>query len=277
MDHHNMSGMQMSGMEVSEMNTAGTFLMGLSSGTAVNPRAWPMPMLSPTFGSWHTMFMGQAFVIDTQQSGPRGGDKFYSSNWFMANAEHALGNKGAFQFQLMASLEPATVTNRRYPLLFQTGESAFGKPIVDGQHPHDLFMAINFQYARSVNENTLLYISYSPVGDPTLGPVAYPHRASAMELPQATLSHHWQDSTHIANQVVTAGIGYRKFRLEASGFHGREPNENRWNIDTGAIDSWAGRVWFFPTKNWAAQVSLGHLTSPEQTHPGDQIRTTASA
>ena len=272
----NMPGMNMPGMPMADMNVAEAFLMNLSSGTAVNPAAWPMPMLNKPLGSWNTMFMGQAFLVDTQQSGPRGGDKFYSPNWFMANAEHAVGKKGAFQFQFMFSLDPATITDRRYPLLFQTGEGAFGKPIVDGQHPHDLFMALNFQYAQALNKNTILELSFGPVGDPALGPVAYPHRASAMESPQATVSHHWQDSTHIANEVITAGIAYKKVKLEASGFYGREPNENRWNIDYGPINSWSTRFWYFPTRNWAAQVSMGRLAHPEDLHPGDVVRSTAS-
>lgn len=271
-----MSGMNMSGMQMPSSNLAGSFLMNLASGTAVNPAGWPMPMIMKPLGSWNAMFMGQAFLVDTQQSGPRGGDKLYSANWFMANAEHAVGKKGAFQFQFMFSLDPATVTGRRYPLLFQTGEAAFGRPIVDGQHPHDLFMALNFQYARELNKNTVLQLSFGPVGDPALGPVAYPHRASAMELPQATLSHHWQDSTHIANEVITAGLAYKKVKLEASGFYGREPNENRWNIDYGPVDSWSTRFWYFPTQNWAAQVSVGRLHNPEELHPGDVVRSTAS-
>ena len=124
--------MHMPGMNMPAMNTAGMFLMNLSSGTAVNPAAWPMPMIMKPLRSWTTTYMAQAFINDTQQSGPRGEDKFFSTNWFMANAEHQFGKNGAFQVQLMLSLEPATVTDRRYPLLFQTGETAFGKPIVDG-------------------------------------------------------------------------------------------------------------------------------------------------
>ncbi len=264
------------GMQMKGMNSAGMFLMNLSSGTAVNPSGWKMPMLMKSFGSWNTMFMAQAFLIDTQQSGPRGGDKFYSSNWVMANTEHSVGKNGAFATQLMLSLEPATITGRRYPLLFQTGETAFGQPIVDGQHPHDFIMSLGFQYAHTLDKNTTLELYFAPVGDPALGPVAYPHRASAMELPQATLSHHWQDSTHIANDVVTVGLAYNKFKLEASGFYGTEPNENRWNIDAGAINSWSTRLWYFPSKNWAAQFSIGHLTHPEALEAGDQTRTTAS-
>src|SRR5262249_22107561 len=154
------------------------------------------------------------------------------------------------------SLEPATVTDRRYPLLFQTGETAFGKPLVDEQHPHDFIMSLGFHYAHQFSKDLIADLYFAPVGDPALGPVAFPHRASASELPEATLSHHWQDSTHIANEVLTAGLSYKRVRLEASGFYGSEPNENRWNIDSGPINSWSGRFWYFPTAHWAAQVSV---------------------
>jgi hypothetical protein len=269
-EHH------MPGMSMTDMNPAGTFLMDLASGTSVNPQAWPMPMLMKNFGRWNTMWMGIAFLADIQQSGPRGGDKLYSTNWFMVRAEHRIGARGAFAAQLMLSLEPATVTGRRYPLLFQTGETAYGIPIADGQHPHNFIMALGFDYAYSIDDFTKLLLYFAPVGDPALGPVAYPHRASAMELPQAPISHHLQDSTHIADDVVTAGISHKSFRLEASGFHGAEPGENRWTIEAGAIDSWSARLWFFPSRNWAAQVSTGRLAHPEALEPGDQLRTTAS-
>jgi hypothetical protein len=76
--------------------------------------------------------------------------------------------------------------------------------------------------------------------------------------------------------VTTAGITYRKVRVEASGFYGREPNENRWNIDFGPMDSWATRVSFLPDPRWQMQVSTGHLTRPEALEAGDVQRTTAS-
>ena len=266
----------MSGMQMVDMNIASMFLMNTMSGTAANPAAWPMPMLMKPLGSWNTGYMGQAFLEDTQQSGLRGGDKLYSANWFMFDAEHQAGKNGAFQIQLMLSLEPATITDRHYPLLFQTGETAFGRPIVDGQHPHDFIMSFGAEYALALGENTTFELYLAPVGDPALGPIAYPHRASALELPQATISHHWQDSTHIANDVVTAGIAYKKIKLEASGFYGSEPDEYRWNIDSGPINSWSARLWYFPGNNWAAQFSVGHLAHPEMLEPGDQTRTTAS-
>jgi hypothetical protein len=251
------------------------YLMNVASGTSRNPDAWSMPMIMKPARSWSLMFMGQGFLVDTQQSGPRGGDKFYSTNWWMGSASHAFAG-GTIQFETMLSLEPATVTDRRYPLLFQTGESAYGKPLIDAQHPHDFIMSVGTHYVRGLGDNTLLDLYYAPVGDPALGPVAFPHRASAMELPQASLGHHWQDSTHIASNVATVGIQYKKIRLEASGFYGTEPNENRWNIDWGPMNSYSGRISFFPTRNWAAQFSMGHLTRPEALEERNVNRMTAS-
>jgi hypothetical protein len=270
----NMPGMNMPTM--ADMNPAAMSLMNLATGTSANPAAWTMPMLMAHLGSWNTMFMGDAFIVDTQQSGPRGGDKLYSPSVFMAAAGHSAGAKGAFQAELMLSLDPATITGERYPLLFQTGETAYGHPLYDAQHPHNFIMALGFHYAYEIAEATTIDFYVAPVGDPALGPVAYPHRASAEELPQAPISHHLQDSTHISDDVVTIGISHKEFKLEASGFHGAEPGENRWIIQQGAIDSWSTRLWFFPTKNWAAQISVGRLTHPEALEPGDQVRSTGS-
>src|SRR5439155_907168 len=166
-DHSKMAGHNMDhGMQ---MNEAGIYLMNMASGTSANPQSWPMPMLASRSGSWDLMFMSQAFLIDTQQSGPSGGDKLYSSNWFMGSAGHAVG-KGSLMFQAMLSLDPATITDRRYPLLFQTGETAYGKPLTDAQHPHDFVMNIGVHYARPVGGATMLQLYYAPVGDPALGP-----------------------------------------------------------------------------------------------------------
>jgi hypothetical protein len=194
----------------------------------------------------------------------------------MVSAEHRVGANDAFEAELMLSLEPATVTDRSYPLLFQTGETAYGRPLVDAQHPHNFIMALGFHYVHQLAEDTTVDVYFAPVGDPALGPTAYPHRASAMELPQAPISHHLQDSTHIADDVVTLGLRFKNVKLEASGFYGSEPGENRWIIETGPINSWSTRLWFFPSKNWAAQVSFGRLARPEALEPGDQTRVTAS-
>ena len=265
-----------SGMGMGDENPAGLYLMNLASGTSQNPLSWPMPMVMTHFHRWNTMFMANGFIADTQQSGPRGGDKLYSTNWMMASAGHRVGKKGNFETELMLSLEPATVTDRRYPLLFQTGETAYEQALVDAQHPHNFIMGLGFHYVYEVAEETFVDLYVAPVGDPALGPVAYPHRASAMELPQAALSHHWQDSTHISDDVVTLGVSRGKVKLETSGFHGAEPGENRWIVQAGSIDSWAARLWYFPAKNWAAQFSGGRIAHPEALDRGDQVRLTSS-
>jgi hypothetical protein len=277
-DHHH-SAMAVAGLDHSahgNMNAAGMFLMGQSSGTGFNPAAWPMPMLMTRAGSWDLMWMGQAHVAGTHQSGPRGATQAFSANWGMLGAIHRVG-RGSVMLRSMLSLDPLTVRGRYYPLLFQTGETAFGRPIEDGQHPHEFVMEVSAHYARALSERSVFNIYYAPVGDAPLGPVAYPHRASAMDMPQATLAHHWQDSTHIANQVLSAGISLGPMRLEAGGFHGAEPDEHRWNIDYGPIDSWAARLSFFPTRRWMGQVSMGRLHNPEAFHDDDVVRMTASA
>ena len=268
-DHQHMPGMNM-GEAAPAMPAEHA-----ASGTSVNPRSSPMDMIHKRAGAWTFMFHGIAFFTEEQQTGPRGGDKFFAPNWFMGTAGHALG-RGTVEFRSMISLDPATITDRRYPLLFQTGETAFGKSIVDGQHPHDLFMELSARYTHPLTDATSMVLYFAPVGDPALGPVAFPHRVSSMELPQATLSHHLQDSTHIANEVLTAALVRRKFRIEGSGYHGAEPNENRWNIDYGMIDSWSTRLTWTPGDNWAAQASVGRLTHPEAAEPGDIVRATAS-
>jgi hypothetical protein len=268
---HGMTGMDMSGMP----GMSDTSERMQASGTSLNPADAPLNMIHVQAGRWTLMFHGVAFFTEIQQTGPRGADKFAGMNWFMTEASHKAG-AGTFLVRSMLSLDPATVTERRYPELFQTGEAAYGRPIIDGQHPHDLFMELALEYQRPVGDKGRIWIYAAPVGDPALGPVAFPHRVSAAELPQATLGHHLEDSTHISNEVVTVGAGHGMFGLEASGFHGAEPNENRWNIDHGSIDSWSGRFTVAPNSRWSGQVSAGRLAHPEALEPGDQFRTTAS-
>jgi len=254
---HEHAGMQMH----MPADAASDLLMRQASGTSMNPAAAPMHMAA---------LHGVAFVNAATNSGPRGGDKIFSTNWMMAMADRPLAG-GRVMFRSMLSLEPATI-GRKYPELFQTGEG-----VIDGQHPHDFFMELAAEYARPLTPSTVAYIYAAPVGDPALGPVAYPHRASAAEIPQAPLSHHVQDSTHIAGSVVTLGAQSGMLGYAVSGFHGREPdNSNRWDIDTGRIDSWSARVTFDPTPNVTAQISTGHLTHPEASEPGNVQRTTAS-
>jgi hypothetical protein len=247
-----------------------------TSGTSLEPDSTAPPMLMEMRRNWMFMLHGQASIVEQQQTGPRGADKLFSTNWIMAMAQHDSATSEV-TLRVMLSLEPATISGRNYPELFQQGETAFGKPIVDGQHPHNLFMEVAALYDRKLGKNGLLSLYAAPVGDPALGPVAFPHRASAAEDPLAPLGHHLEDSTHIADEVLSGGATWHKLRLEASGFHGREPGEDRWIIQVGGMDSWSTRLTLAPAKDWVGQYSVGHLHSPEAQHPQeDVLRQTAS-
>src|SRR5437868_7291859 len=275
-DMPDMPGMQHDSAHQQPMTFIDEILHHDTAGTSAQPNSTEEPMIMSTRGKWMFMFHGVAFLNALQQSGPRGYDKVFSTNWFMPMAQRQIG-RGQLTFRTMLSLEPATVTVRFYPLLFQQGETAFGKPINDGQHPHDFIMELAALYDLRLGEHGLLSFYAAPVGDPAMGPSAYPHRASASEDPVAALGHHLQDSTHIANDVVTGGLTYKLARIEFSGFRGHEPDEFRWNIDSGAIDSWSTRLTVQPGQNWSAQYSFAHLTSPEQLHAAEDVqRMTAS-
>jgi hypothetical protein len=268
-EHHTMP---MPGMQ---SDAAGDFLMAQASGTSHAPGADPMTMTMQHYGDWMLMLHGSAFLNATTQTGPRGRDQLFTTNWLMASADRPLFG-GHLMLRTMLSAEPLFMPQRGYTLLFQTGETAHGRPIVDSQHPHDLFMELAAEFAVDLGDHTVGYVYAAPVGDPALGPVAYPHRASAQELPQATLAHHLEDSTHIANSVLTIGAKSGAFGFGVSGFHGAEPDENRYDIDGGGIDSWSVRGTWDPSPNMTLQLSTGHLRNPEALEPGDVQRTTAS-
>jgi hypothetical protein len=176
----------------------------------------------------------------------------------------------------MFSLDPATVGRRGYSEIFQVGEALDGSPVIDRQHPHDLFMQLAGIWRIPITSETGLTLAGGPVGEPALGPVAFMHRPSAADYPFAPLSHHTFDSTHVAFGVVTAAIDRPAFVAEVSIFNGREPDDNRWDFNFGRLDSVSGRFWYRPDDRWEFQVSTGHLVHPEQLEPGNIERTTAS-
>ncbi len=225
---------------------------------------------------WQFMQDGVLFGVFNHQGGPRGGDEFKGPNWWMGMATRKIG-PSQFTLNMMLSLDPATAGKTGYGEIFQVGEAVNGGPLIDRQHPHDLFMQLAAVWRTPVTSKTGLTFAGGPVGEPALGPVAFMHRASVAEYPFASLGHHTFDSTHIAFGVVTAAIDHGPWIVEGSIFNGREPDENRWNVDFGALDSVSGRVWYRPTERWEFQVSSGHLTHPEELEPGSIQRTTASA
>lgn len=224
---------------------------------------------------WHFMQDAVVFGMFNHQGGPRGGDEFKVPNWWMGMVQRKVGSS-QFTVNLMLSLDPATVGKKGYREIFQSGEVVDSRPLIDRQHPHDLFMQIAGVWRVPIGATTGFTIAGGPAGEPAIGPVAFMHRASASENPFAPLSHHVFDSTHIAFGVVTAAIDHGPWVVEGSVFNGREPDENRWDFDFGKLDSVAGRLWFKPKEEWEFQVSSARLKEPEQLEDGDITRTTAS-
>ena len=203
-----------------------------------------MPDSSPVYahhfmaGDWMLMLHYAATLGYDDQWSDRGSRRLVSTNWLMGMASHPL-LEGQLTFRMMLSAEPATLGGEKaLPLLLQSGETYGGVALHDRQHPHDLFM-----------ENDPL----PPIG------------------------HHWQDSTHISFGVFTAGLYNHWVKLEGSLFHGREPDEDRWNFDFGALDSYSGRLSINPTQQTSFQVSYGYVNSPEALRPDESLhRLTAS-
>jgi hypothetical protein len=227
-------------------------------------------------GQWMIMAHGYAWGVYTDQTGPRGDDKAYVQSMAMLTGERKTG-WGRIQIKSMLSLEPL-MKNSGYPNLFATGETNRGAPLVDRQHPHDLFMELAGRIDVNLSDNTSLFLYGGPVGEPALGPSAFMHRGSAKLNPEAPITHHWFDSTHITYGVATAGFASSHLQLEASIFTGREPDERRWNIEKPRFDSWSVRATWNPSPRWAAQISHGFLKQSEfLIHPDeDEHRTTAS-
>jgi hypothetical protein len=250
------------------------------SGTSWLPDDTPMYALHGQAGGWTLMAHANAFLQYLHDSGDRGTAQVGSINWFMGMADRSVG-AGHLGLRGMVSLEPWTIRGCGYPDLLASGEVCDGEAIHDRQHPHDLFMEIAATYDRPLTGGVRLQLYGGPVGEPALGPTAFPHRISAAASPLAPITHHWFDATHITFGVVTAGVYGPRWKAETSLFNGREADETRTNVDFAALDSWSGRVWFLPARPWALQVSAGRLTEAEAGDDGgpriDVNRVTASA
>jgi hypothetical protein len=244
--------------------------MALMTGMTPNDEMAGMAM-----PGWHVMALGVARLGYNVQGGPSGSSLFESSSWNMIHVAHDLGG-GRLSLMMMNSLELWTFEKRGSPELFQTGESYRGVPLIDRQHPHDLFMNLSATYRFPFGKDAAAWLQLAPVGEPAIGPTAFMHRASSGENPTAPLGHHWQDSTHIAFNVITAGGGWRWLAVEGSAFHGAEPDEKRYDIEGGSVDSAAGRLKVRFGAGWSAQASYAYLHEPEALEPGSTHRTTAS-
>jgi hypothetical protein len=243
----------------------------MGSGTTWLPDSSPMHANHKMWGKWMVMLHGVAFLQYDKQYTRRGDDQLGIIDWEMIMAMRRVGS-GMLHLHGMASLEPATIGAKGYPLLLQTGESYRGRPLIDRQHPHDLFMEVAAIFEQPLAPNLAISLYGAAAGEPALGPVAFMHRPSAQSDPFAPLGHHWQDATHISYGVATLGLYSRRWKLEGSIFNGREPDENRWDFDFRRLDSYAGRLTVNPTGRWSFAGWYGFLDSPEELHPEESVR-----
>lgn len=247
-----------------------------ASGSSWQPDSSAIDGVHNMSGPWMTMWHGSLTGVYTHQGSSRGDSQLFTESMLMFMARRDAG-EGAIGARVMISLEP-TIGSRGYPLLFQTGETANGRdPLVDRQHPHNLLMEIAASYSKTLAHGGSMFVYAGPVGEPALGPPAFMHRASSENNPEAPLTHHWLDATHIAFGVVTLGYSWRDFRIEASAFNGREPNQHRYDVQFRSLDSSSIRLSWNPTSHLALQISSGRLASPEQLEPEINVRRTTAS
>jgi len=240
------------------------------SGTAWLPDSSPMHAAHLSAGKWTLMVHGFVAPLYDTQRGPRGDDQLTVINWGMLTARRPFGG-GQVAVRVMASADPWTVGPRGYPLLLQSGESYKGVPLIDRQHPHDLWIELAALWESPLAANLAASLYVAAVGEPAVGPPAFQHRPSAQSDPFAPLGHHWQDATHTTYGALTAGIFSRVLKVEASAFNGREPDATRTDFDFRRIDSYSGRVTVAPGPHWTLSTWYAYLDTPEELHPGESI------
>ena len=265
----------MTEMKMMQMPASSLPSFHISSGTSWQPASVQEPGWMISTGNWQLMLHGVVFVTYNQPGGPRGEGKAESVNYAMTMEQHRLG-PGTLLLRQMFSAESLTSPHPGFPELFQTGETYHGQPLVDHQHPHNVFAELAALYTLPLKDKVFWLLYGGPSAEPALGPAMYLHRPSAAEDPAAPLGHHLQDSTHTSFGVVTTGFIIDKLKIEASAFNGHEPGEERWSIQPAALDAWSFRGTVAPTRNWTAQYSYGLLIHPETLEPGNQRRQTAS-
>ena len=283
MDHDSMSEMKMptdghAGQQMRMTGALGPYPMEReSSGTAWQPDSSQHQGLMETSGDWMLMTHGVLNLVYDHQSGLRGDDKLFASGMLMGMAQRPLGN-GTLQLKAMVSPDPL-MGRRGYPLLLASGETANGRDrLIDRQHPHDFFMELSGSVSQNIDPKSSVFLYAGLPGEPAFGPPAFMHREAILDSPEAPITHHWLDSTHISFGVLTAGLVIDRMKVEVSRFNGREPDQYRWNIETGALDSTSVRLSWNPTQTLSLQGSWGRFKDPEQLEPGvDQTRWSASA
>ena len=273
----------MAGMDMSAGHRHGAGQLGPypatrdASGTAWQPDSAQHDGLHLPLGAWTLMLHGEATLVYDDQGGRRGHTETVVLSHLVVDAQHPLAG-GVLTLKGLFSLDPL-IGQEGYPLLLQTGETGDGRTrLIDRQHPHDLIGELAAAYSHPLAAGVSGFVYGGPAGEPALGPPVYLHRAAGLVDPETPIDHHWLDSTHLVFGVVTGGLVAGGWKLEASSFRGREPDEHRYDIEEPGLDSWSVRLSWNPSPDLALEVSRGHLHSVEQLQPeDDQDRTIASA
>jgi hypothetical protein len=229
--------------------------------------ALPMPGMPMTM----LMVHGNAFAVQTLEEGPRGRNEFAVPNMLMVDYGATVHERHYLNVEIMATVERWSFPSRGYPELLQIGEeNQSHEPFLDAQHPHSSpIMGLTFSDTIALGEEKdHLKIFFAPRGSSTEGPVAFMHRPTGLQNPDAPLGHHvGQDVGHIASTVVGASLRKGKMNYELSAFNGTEPAPANVDLPLGPLNSGAVRVIRQFSDHVYAMASAAYLKSPEPQDP----------
>jgi hypothetical protein len=265
--------------------TAGAQTTLLPASCAVNEvwdPAMGMCMPGPDSGTARTLVSGRfnVFGVFSDVSGPRGIEQFAAPDLFMLDVGRALGPGQFMSLDLMGTTELWTYSRRGYPELLQIGEErGDGSPYIDAQHPHaSPIMGLTLSDTLSLGSSNTLKLFFAPRGESTDGPIAFMHRESARDDPDAPLGHHvGQDVGHISSTVLGAELGLGDITVEASAFNGTEPQPTQVNLPLGTPDSEALRVTYAFLPDHRMMASIAHVDQQDPAYPGTTSATRLSA
>ena len=230
-----------------------------------------MPLAMPSMSMRMLMVHGNIFGVFVSEQGPRGRDSLVAPNMVMADLGSSWGEHHYFNLDLMGTAELWTFPDAGYPELLQIGETnKQGMPFLDAQHPHSSpIMGVTLSDTISFGpEKNHLKVFFAPRGESTDGPIAFMHRETGMVNPDAPLGHHiGQDVGHISSTVIGASVKWGATRLEASTFHGAEPNPEAVNLPLGSPDSFALRLIEEFDPQFTAMISAAYVNNPEPDEP----------
>jgi hypothetical protein len=244
--------------------------------------AMSMCMPSASSAGAHTAVSGQfnIFGVFDVAQGPRGVDQFAAPNMFMLDVGRAITTRQFLDLNLMGTSELWTYPQRGYPQLLQIGEErSDGQPYFDAQHPHTSpIMGLTLSDTVSLESSKTLKLFFGPRGESTDGPIAFMHRDSARDDPDAPLGHHvGQDVGHISSTVLGGQLNLGQVIVEVSAFNGTEPNPTVVDLPLGSLNSEALRVTYLWTLADRVMASIANVKQTDPQYPGTTSATRLSA